>query len=261
MALQLNDKSPLVKKWQQFLKAQGFLSAEPTGTFGPKTQQATRAFQQFYKIQATGVAGSLTLGKAHDLGFNPDSEPVPPQLNSDQKMMKWIKDNLGAMINGAVEGTVYTEDWLAGMCARETGFLFTRYVNQGKSLAEINLLMKGDYGRRPGEPAKIYHGFGYWQIDIGSYPAFINSGKWTDPLATAKQAISVLNEKRNYLIGRGWQQKISADKLERAVTAAYNCGQGNVDKALRNNLDIDTYTFHKDYSKEVFRYRGIYSKL
>ncbi len=261
MALQLNDKSPLVKKWQQFLKAQGFLSAEPNGTFGPKTQQATRDFQKFYKIQATGIAGSLTLGKAHDLGFNPESEPQPPQLNSDQKMMKWIKDNLGAMIKGAVAGSVYTEDWLAGMCARETGFLFTRYANQGKSLAEINQLMKGDYGRRPGEPAKIYHGFGYWQIDIGSYPAFINSGKWTDPLETAKKAISVLNEKRDYLIGRGWQQKISAADMERAVTAAYNCGQGNVDKALRNKVDIDTYTFHKDYSKEVFRYRGIYSKL
>ena len=116
MALQLNDNSPLVKKWQQFLKMQGFLSAEPNGIFGPKTQEATRAFQKFHGIQQTGVAGSVTLGKATELGFNPDSEPLPPQIKGDRQLMQWIKDNLGNIINRAIAGSTYTEDWLAGMC-------------------------------------------------------------------------------------------------------------------------------------------------
>jgi len=41
--------------------------------------------------------------------------------------------------------------------------------------------MKGDYGKRPADAAKQYHGFGFWQIDIASFPSFISSGKWVDP--------------------------------------------------------------------------------
>jgi len=261
VALQLNDNGPLVKKWQQFLKGQGFFSAEPNGNFGPKTQEATKAFQQFYGIQTTGVVGSITLGKAATLGFNPDNEPQPLQLNSDQKMMKWIKDNLSAIINQAIAGTNYSEDWLAGMCARETGFLFSRYVNQGMSFEQICPLMKGDFSKRSGETEKKYHGFGFWQIDISSFADFVNSDKWIDPLETAKMAVKVLGEKRSYLKQKGWDQKLDPVTWERAITAAYNCGQGNVHKALTENKDVDSYTYSNDYSKEVFRYRGIYNKL
>jgi hypothetical protein len=261
MAIQLNDKGTLVKKWQQFLQLQGFLNAEADGTFGPKTRDATKAFQKFYGIQQTGVAGSLTLGKAYSLGFNPDNEPPRPYINTDEKMMQWIKDNLGSIIKNAVANSIYTEDWLAGICARETGFLFIRYANQSLSFDQICTLMKGDYGKRPGDARKIYHGFGFWQIDIGSFPKFISSGLWTDPLATAQMAVEVLNGKKIYLQQKGWQAKLSETMWERAVTAAYNCGEGNVNKALSKNLDIDYYTFSKDYSKEVFRYRNIYQNL
>ncbi len=261
MALQLNDTGPLVKKWQAFLKEQGFFTWGPDGAFGQKTMNATKAFQKFYGIQQTGIAASLTLGKAYSLGFNPDKEPAQPQVNSNQKMMQWIKDNLGNIINTAIVNTNFTEDWLAGICARETGFLFTRYANQGFTFDHICPLMKGDYGKRPNDVAKQYHGFGFWQIDIASFPGFINSGKWTNPLATAKMAVSVLDAKRNFLQQKGWQAKLDETMWERAITAAYNCGEGNVNKVLARNLDVDSYTFSKDYSKEVFRYRSIYKNL
>lgn len=261
MALQLNDKSLLVKKWQQFLKEQGFFTPEPTGTFGPKTMEATKAFQKFHNIQQTGVAASLTLGKAYALGFNPENEPTLAHISSDQKMMQWIKDNLGVIISNATANTNFTEDWLAGICARETGFLFTRYANQGFTFDHICFLMKGDYGRRKDESMKQYHGYGFWQIDIGSFPAFISSGKWTNPTSTAEMAVSVLEGKKNYLQKQDWYEKLSANMQKRAITAAYNCGEGNVNKAFLKNVDVDFYTFSKDYSKEVFRYRNIYTNL
>ncbi|MGH2566350.1 MAG: peptidoglycan-binding domain-containing protein [Ginsengibacter sp.] len=37
--------------------------------FDPKTTDANRAFQKFYGIQQTGIAGNLTLGKEYSLGF------------------------------------------------------------------------------------------------------------------------------------------------------------------------------------------------
>jgi transglycosylase-like protein with SLT domain len=107
----------------------------------------------------------------------------------------------------------------------------------------------------------MFHGFGFWQIDIGSFPDFVNSGNWTDPLETAKMAVKVLNGKMNFLKSKGWQDELDPNTWERAITAAYNCGEGNVNKALSKNLDVDCFTFSKDYSKEVFRYRNIYTKL
>lgn len=261
MALELNDKSPLVKKWQQFLVLQGFLLAEPNGTFGPKTQEATKAFQQFNSIQQTGIADSLTLGKAAALGFNPENAPQLSQIKTNKQMMQWVKDHLNNTISQATDDSTYTEEWLAGMCARETGFLFTRFANQGHSFEQITSLMKGDFGKRPNDAQKIFHGFGFWQIDIDSFPEFVDSGKWKDPLETVKMAVKVLDGKKKFLQQKGWQDKLSTLEFERAVTAAYNCGEGGVNKALTKGLDVDVFTFSKDYSREVFRYRNIYKNL
>lgn len=261
MAIQLNDKGPLVKKWQTFLKEQGFFSGDVTDFFGQKTLTSTKAFQGYYGIPSTGYVGSLTLGKASQLGFNPDREPAPPQIKTEAEMMRWIRDYLGNMMRQAVTGSAFTEDWLAGMCARETGYKIIQYYNQGHDFAYVCENMRGDYGRRSGEASARYHGFGFWQIDIGSYPDFINSHDWKDPLKTARKAVTVLNEKKTYLQNRGWDAQLTADEFNRAITAAYNCGQGNVDKALRNNRPIDFYTFTQNYSAEVWRYRNIYRNL
>lgn len=167
----------------------------------------------------------------------------------------WIKDNIGPVIRKALAdsgSTVYTEDWLGAMAYRETGILIHRY--QDKSPDVIATLMKGDYSQRPGETEKSYHGFGFWQIDIASYPAFVNSGDWEDPYKCCMKAIAVLEEKRTYLEG-----KVPASyDLHRAITAAYNCGQGNVLKVVQQGKDIDSRTHNKDYSKEVWRFRYIY---
>ncbi len=262
MALRQGNKNTLVKKWQQFLIQQGFLNDIADGDFGPKSFKATKDFQKFHKLGSDGIVGSLTFGKAYELGFNPEGEPPPnPVLKGDKGMMLWIKNNLGSIIKEAVKNSQYTEDWLAGICARETGFLFMRYHNQGMSFDEISIRMKGDYGRRAGESQKQYHGYGYWQMDTGSYPGFINSGDWKDPLKTAKMAVKVLDEKRKYLKQKGWDERLSDEMFERAITAAFNCGQGNVNKALSNGSDVDRYTFSNDYSREVFRYRNIYKNL
>jgi len=101
----------------------GIFTCNPDGDFGPiTTRDATKAFQKFYGIQQTGVAGSLTFDKAYSLGFNPDNEPPQPHINTDQKMMQWIKDNLGNTIKKAIVNSEYTEDWLAGYVHAKPGF-------------------------------------------------------------------------------------------------------------------------------------------
>ncbi len=175
---------------------------------------------------------------------------------TEKATLEWIKVNLALLMP---VHPVYGEDWLAGMVMRETGILIMKWANRGISVPEIHLRMRGDYGQRKKDTKPIYHGFGYMQIDIDSYPAFVNSGDWQDPHKTFLKAIDVLDEKRDYLTPK--VGALQPEALNRAVTAAYNCGQGNVLKALTQMKDVDAFTYNHDYSKEVWRFRDIYKSL
>lgn len=185
---------------------------------------------------------------------------------TEKDILRWINVNLGDPIDRALvharekfPNHQYTKDWLAGITMRETGFLIARYVKEGAKPDVIHGLMRGDYGQRSGEKEKSYHGFGYPQIDIGSYPDFVKSGDWKDPFKVFRKAITVLEEKREYLVPKF--PNLQGDSLYRAITAAYNCGQGNVAKVLTAGQDIDSRTYNKDYSREVWRFREIFKTL
>lgn len=185
---------------------------------------------------------------------------------TERDILQWVNVNLGDAIDRAIVHArekfpdhPYTKDWLAAMSMRETGFLIARYVKAGTKTDIIHNLMKGDFTQRPDEKEKSYHGFGYWQIDIGSYPDFVKSGDWKDPFKTCRKAIAVLEEKLLYLVPKF--PNLQGDGLNRAITAAYNCGQGNVAKVLTAGQDIDARTYNKDYSAEVWRFRQIFNSL
>jgi hypothetical protein len=185
---------------------------------------------------------------------------------TERDILQWINVNLGPTIDRVLVHAgekfpdhKYTKDWLAAMAMRETGFKIAEFVKLGKKPDVIHTIMRGDYGQRKGEVEKSYHGYGYWQIDIGSYPDFVKSGEWKDPFKTCRKAIAVLEEKRAYLVPKF--PNLQGDSLARAITAAYNCGQGNVAKVLADGLDIDARTYNKDYSREVWRYRAIFNSL
>ena len=182
---------------------------------------------------------------------------------TQRQILLWIKENLSPLIKKALEQkeVIYTEDWLAGMIYREVGFLIGRYAAQNMKPEVIHTLMKGDYGQRDGETEKQYHGFGYPQIDIGSYPAFIKAGSWKDPYKSLLKMIDVLEEKRIYLASHLDFGTMDLHTIHRAITAAYNCGQGNVVKAINKGYDPDRYTHNSDYSKMVWEYREAYRNL
>lgn len=184
------------------------------------------------------------------------------QEMKERQVLAWLKKELGPVIRTAIAarpGIVYTEDWLAAMAYRETGMLFHRHIPSGKDLATLSSIMRGDYSQRPGETEKQYHGYGIWQIDIDSFPEFVKSGKWKDPLKCCLMAIDVLDGKRSYLVKSF--PALKGDQLDRATTAAYNCGEGNVAKVIRAGQDIDSRTYNKDYSAEVWRFREIYRSI
>lgn len=185
---------------------------------------------------------------------------------TERDILAWINTNLGSTIDKALVHArekypehPYTKDWLAAIAMRETGFKIAEFVKKGIKPEVIHTLMRGDFGRREGEKEKQYHGFGYTQIDIGSYPDFVRSGDWKDPFKTFRKSIDVLESKRLYLVPRF--PNLKGDGLQRAITAAYNCGEGNVKKALEEGEDIDHRTYNHDYSAEVWRFRQIFNSL
>jgi hypothetical protein len=173
-------------------------------------------------------------------------------IKTEADICKWVHEKLAPFINDAIKGTIYKEDWLGAMVIRETGGLIKKHVNAGKSFDEICSLMRGDYSNGK------YHGFSFFQIDIRSFPEFINSGLWINPQASAKKAVDVLEDKRKYLLKYKAQL---GNNFDRAITAAYNSGQGSVARALLKGFDVDKYTAHGNYSADVFRIREIYSKI
>ncbi len=173
--------------------------------------------------------------------------------NTRANILKWIYDNLGNIHNEVAE-IIFKDYWvsqglLAGIVCREYGFLIPRKVTAGKTFEQIVSNAWGDGG----------HGASIYQIDDRSFPDFIKAHPLSDVKAYCIKAVEVLQDKERYLVSKGWtREKLGNETFERAVIAAYNCGQGNVSKALTRGLDVDRYTFGGDYSKDVTVSRNLY---
>jgi hypothetical protein len=181
--------------------------------------------------------------------------------------LRWIKTNLGPIINSSLAAwkqktaiqVPYTEDWLAGIAMREVGQLVGRAIEKNLSFGTACETMRGDYSQRPGDAMKVYHGFGFWQVDVGSYSDFVRTGQWKDPSLSCRQAITILYGKQTYLSHHC--PAVTGEALHRALTAAYNNGEGNQVKVIIAGKDVDAKTTDHNYSAEVWRFRDMYRNL
>lgn len=194
---------------------------------------------------------------------------------TEKQVLLWIHRELVPLQLKAMDvraqthpGQLYTTDLLSAMTMREVGVLLMRYIQAGMKPRDMWPIMKGDYSQRPGEREKSYHGFSVMQIDIGSFPDFVKSGAWKDPVKSYVKAMEVLDGKRAYIQGKHPDQE--GEALLRASVAAYNCGEGWVVKILSGKVkdrqgavvtDIDYCTHGRDYSRDVFRLRDLYNSL
>jgi hypothetical protein len=89
-------------------------------------------------------------------------------------------------------------------------------------------------------------GRGLMQIDYGASISI----DWTDPYQNITQGAKIWRAKRRYITNN--VSGLSEDAYDRAATAAYNTGEGNVVVSLRKNLSPDATTSGGDYSAWVF---------
>jgi len=102
------------------------------------------------------------------------------------------------------------------------------------------------------------HGHGIMQIDDRSRPAFCDSGKWRDLAASLDYihhnvlvpGFNYLGDKHFDLFGGEETPECYAALFWGAI-AAYNCGAGNVVKALKAGEGVDARTTGRNYSADV----------
>lgn len=106
---------------------------------------------------------------------------------------------------------------------------------------------RGPNKRLPGDDKGW--GRGLMQIDY-QWHEFARISNWMDPRENIFYGTQLLRGFYNAFFG---DATIPKQLILPATLAAYNSGPGNVRKALKRGLDVDTYTAHADYSKEVLR--------
>lgn len=109
------------------------------------------------------------------------------------------------------------------------------------------------------------HGHGLMQIDNSSFqPAeqrqwcqeWIKKGM--DPGEGIRKGCEILRDKRMHLVRAGIG--LPPDEFLRAYVAAYNTGEGNVLRCIREGLDVDAFTANHNYSKDVLERMKVFQK-
>jgi hypothetical protein len=108
------------------------------------------------------------------------------------------------------------------------------------------------------------HGHGIMQVDDRSHAAFCDGEGWQDLRSSLEYVHhNVIVPSFNYL-GENCYELVKEDygALFKATVAAYNCGPGNVRKALEAGTDVDSLTTGRDYAKDVLaRAKALYEAL
>ena len=220
-------------------KLQDLLGLHGDGFFGPTTEKAVIAFQKKNRLEADGIVGPRTWAKLLGEEGPKKKQFATPYEQRHQRLLRQLKvvrEEYFSFIEETATKAGMPPSVICGIGSRESEWgLSTALDKPGPG-------GKGDHG----------HGRGLMQID-DRYHEFARTGKWDNARENLLYAAQVLISSRKYLANRF---TLDDKTLLRATLAAYNCGQGNVSKALKKGRDIDYYTAGRNYGENVLERAG-----
>jgi hypothetical protein len=163
-------------------------------------------------------------------------------MNDEElRQLRHIRETYGDLISAAAARHGHRPEVVAGIMMRESGGGLSAWLDKPGPEG------RGDAG----------HGHGLMQIDDRSFSDYCGGEHWKEPANNIDFGCCVLASKRAYL------EKASSpgEIVERAAIAAYNCGEGNVRKAIAAGADVDLNTTGHDYSRAVLVYAEAYRNL
>lgn len=164
-------------------------------------------------------------------------------------------DNYREFILAAAQQFGFQPAVICGVGSRESGW--------GLLLKPPGPAGTGDFAPRhntkpwrsgPMPPDGQGYGRGLMQIDFDAFD-FARTGHWQDPASNINAGAQVLHNNIRFFTNNSSLQGL---ELLRVAIAAYNCGAGNVQKALQQSLDVDAFTAHANYSADVLNRAGFF---
>ena len=246
-----------VKVLQELLNRQG-ASLEADGLFGRDTEIAVKRFQSEHNLDDDGVVGEFTWAALEG--------EAPPTTSSDRFPTTFPANNpdLTAQLREAVAFKTFVDEGagrfnfqasvIGGIGSRESRWsLALRPPGSGAAGTGDSVRRSPKPPFRTGAlPPDGGFGRGLMQIDFDAHE-FARTGNWKDARSNILFGCEVLANNFRLL-----QRRTSLDgrELLQAAIASYNCGAGNVLRAIRDGRDIDFFTAHRDYSKDVLNRAG-----
>lgn len=245
---------------QNILKTKFNYKISVDGFFGKKTEAVVRKFQKEHNLQEDGIIDGDDYKILYDTNNIIVEEPKVQNisLNNDSRYSNQLASALkykDIIIDISNKYNIKSSI-ICGIGSRES--------NWGLGLNPKGPTGTGDFGKRnftkpwrKGNLPPDGKGFGrgLLQIDYDSHE-FARTGNWKDPKANITYGIALLSSFLNFFKRK--YNNYDNNQLMRVVLSAYNCGPGNVMKAIKYNKDIDYYTTGRDYSIDVLKRAAIF---
>ena len=244
-----------VRRVQVLLRRSGF-EVMTDGRFGPLTQAAVETFQRSQGLAVDGIVGRQTWASLQG-----EAATVP----GDQDFYTTLPLRNASLLLDLSASEPYRESIIAAALAASVPVavvwgIGSRESRWGRALSPPGPAGTGDTivrsTARPFRPGWLPpdgggFGRGLMQIDFDAHP-FARTGNWRDPIQNIRYGGEVLQGAMRFMARRGLRGRAQL----RAAVAAYNCGPGNVAKALDRGLDVDRFTHGRDYSRDVLNRAG-----
>ena len=214
----------------------------------------TTTIKGMLKVSSVGVTAAqiksdpsrkgITVSKIKQLNISKNIS------NPDNKVLKWIKNNMSSFIKSSIVGTIFTEDIIAGLIYAESEISIRAYYENEKADAyTVNSQVQNT-------DATGHQAYSLYQLTSGKVTNEIQSwldskdNRWQRPGEATQKAISLLRTKQTTI--KQNHPELSPDELLRATIAAYNAGEGTVNKALSNNIPLDNVTYDPVYLTKIY---------